>query len=141
MSINRALLTIGAMLLLVGCRDEGSQQPLPEDVLVDISIVVTNIEYLPLQQDGGFVYLDGGRRGILLYRQNASSYLAFERNCTYRPTDSCASVHVHSSRLYMEDTCCGSQFDFTGRPTFGPAPLPLRRYSTTLSGNLLRIVN
>lgn len=141
MTIARCFLLLLWLTCIASCRDQGSQQPLPEDVLVDISLVVTNIEYLPLQQDGGFVYLEGGRRGIILYRQNASNYLAFERNCTYRPADSCAVVQVHSSRLYMEDTCCASQFDFTGRPTSGPAPLPLRRYTTTLSGTLLRIVN
>lgn len=135
------VLAIVAILFFWSCQRDESQETFLNEPLVDITLVVTNIEYLPLQQDGGFIYLQGGRRGIILYRQNSSQYIAFERNCTFRPDDSCALVSVHSSRLFLEDTCCFSNFDFTGRPTSGPSSVFLRRYNTTLNGNLLRITN
>jgi hypothetical protein len=137
---NRALFCL-FLFLFFACRDS-PQQVLPDiEPLVDISIVVTNIQYPDLQVDGGFAYLEGGRRGIIVIRQSAGNYLAFDRICTFRPQDTCERVEVHSSRLFLIDDCCGSQFGFDGRPSSGPAAFPLRRYTTQLSGNLLRITN
>ena len=42
----------------------------------------------------------GGVKGVIVVRQNASTYLAFERNCPYQPYDACALVSLdRNSRL------------------------------------------
>jgi hypothetical protein len=85
----------------------------------------------------GWMYIRSiGVRGVILYRSSTSlQYYAFERNCTFRPYEACATVDVHSSGLYMEDSCCGSIFNFSGDPTSPPAITPLRRYDIVDQGN------
>lgn len=111
------------------------------DVYVSQQLNLTNQQYVALRQDRGFVYLPGGVRGIILVRQSANRYLAFERNCTYQPSDTCGRVQVDASNLFLSDPCCGSKFDFEGAVIAGPAAYPLKQYATSLSGNLLYITN
>ncbi|MCK6616983.1 MAG: hypothetical protein L6Q51_05005 [Cyclobacteriaceae bacterium] len=94
-----------------------------------------------LNTDGNSKYFNGGVRGIIVHRVNASTYRAFERNCSFQPNEACATVGVHVSTLFMEDSCCGSTFNFNGDPTGGPAWRPLRQYQTILSGNELTITD
>ncbi|WP_246010522.1 Rieske (2Fe-2S) protein [Hymenobacter perfusus] len=127
--------------LLAACNSgSGNVQPQIPLAAVNEQLVLTDQQNSNLRFDNGAVYVKGGVRGIIVVRQNASSYLAFERNCPYQPLDTCSRVKVEPFlRLY--DPCCKSQFSFTGQPEAGPATLPLRRYSTALSGNLLTITN
>ena len=126
---------------LLGCTRDLSDDPIPIIPFVDVVINLSLPEYLALQTNGGSKELSaGGVRGIIVYRINASSYIAYERNCSYRPNEACATVNVHSSGLFMIDPCCSSNFSFTdGTPTGGPAWRPLQRYRTQLSGTTLTI--
>ena len=90
--------------------------------------------------DNGAVYVKGGVRGIIVVRQNATSFLAFDRNCSYRPLDTCARVRIDPF-LRLFDPCCQSQFSLQGQVQGGPATRPLRRYTTSLAGNILTITN
>ncbi|MDB5262318.1 MAG: hypothetical protein JWQ14_1599 [Adhaeribacter sp.] len=130
----------GLFLLLLGCEDN-AEAPIIPNVLINEQINLTNIQYNKLRQDNGYVYLNAGARGIILIRENASRYRAIERNCTYHPEDPCGIVTVDASNLFLKDPCCGSQFDFSGQVTGGPASYPLRQYATTLQGNFLYITN
>lgn len=102
-------------------------------------------ENIALKTDGGIRVLsnsEAGFQGVIVYRKNTTTYIAYERNCSYHPNDACATVDVHSSRLYMQDPCCGSTFRLdTGDPTGGPAWRPLRQYETHLSGSDLTITD
>ena len=125
--------------LFTGCKTE--EPDFIPDVFVDIQINLNNIEYLPLQTPGGFITVDGGVRGIIIYRTNTNNYRAFERNCPFKPSEDCSTVSVDGSALFMQCPCCTSQFDFEGSVISGPSPLSLKRYSTNLSGNFLYIRN
>jgi hypothetical protein len=100
-------------------------------------------EYQSLAVVGGYKEINSiGVRGVIVYRLNASTYLAFERNCSFRPNGACATVNVHSSSLYMVDPCCNSSFSFdNGSPTGGMASRPLRQYATELVGSQLTITD
>ncbi|WP_231402804.1 Rieske (2Fe-2S) protein [Hymenobacter guriensis] len=128
--------------LLAACSDSGNDtQPQIPLAVVNEVLPLTNQEYTALRFDGGMVYHNGGVRGLIVVRRSATSYLAFERNCPYRPYDDCARVEIDASRLFLIDKCCNSQFDLQGQIQGGPAPRALRQYSTALSGNLLTITN
>src|SRR5687767_14253710 len=115
------------LVLLISCEPEQVDDPIPFQPYPDINIVLPN--YPALSTNGGFILVsDGGVRGIILYRNNATTYLAFERNCSFRPNDACATVDVHTTTLFMQDACCGSSFNFEGTPTGGPAWRPLQQY-------------
>lgn len=97
-------------------------------------------QYQRLKLDGGYVYIDGGLKGIILYRANENSYLAFERACPHHPDASCAIVQVDGSTLFMIDHCCKSSFNFSdGSPSGGPAERPLLQYRTELNGTTLKV--
>lgn len=128
------------MFLLVSCSDDAPIPDIP-NVPVNEQIPVNSLQFPELRQDGGFVYLNAGYKGILLIRQNSSTYLAFERACPYHATDPCAIVEVDDSNLFITDDCCGSQFNFSGQVTSGPAAYGLKQYATALSGSILYITN
>ncbi|HNP17388.1 MAG TPA: hypothetical protein PKL31_03050 [Fulvivirga sp.] len=131
------------LFISMSCDNTFDEEQIPLSDFQDININLLLPEYRDLNRDGGFVYINKvANRGIILYRENSSSYIAFERNCTFQPNGACATVKVHSPNLYMVDDCCGSTFNFpSGQPTGGPARYELRRYETTLSGNFLTITD
>jgi nitrite reductase/ring-hydroxylating ferredoxin subunit len=129
------------LLILVACTRDLSDDPIPNIPFADVVINLGLPDYFSLQTDGGFKELNtGGVRGIILYRVNSATYFAYERNCSYRPNEACATVNVHNSGLFMTDPCCNSSFNFSdGNPSGGPAWRQLQRYRTQLSGSTLTI--
>lgn len=129
--------------LLTACTRDLSDDPIPIITFADVVINLNLPEYASLRTDGGYKELNaGGVRGIILYRVNSSTYRAFERNCSFRPNEACATVNVHNSGLYMVDPCCNSNFSFeNGLPTGGPAWRPLNKYRTQLNGSTLTITD
>ncbi|SFQ64838.1 hypothetical protein [Hymenobacter arizonensis] len=135
--------------MLPACGDKNNDQPLIPYAPVNLSINITNQQYATLRVDNGAVTLpvrgpagDGGVKGVIVVRQSANTFLAFERNCPYQPYEACALVSLdRNSRLFMRDSCCNSQFDLRGQITGGPTQRPLKQYSTSLQGTLLSITN
>lgn len=130
-------------LLAISCNRDLSDDPIPIVPFADFVVNLIAPEYQSLSVDGGYKEIGSiGVRGVILYRKNATTYLTFERNCSYHPNDACATVNVHASKLYMIDPCCGSNFSFdTGAPTSGVAWRTLRLYHTALSGTTLTITS
>lgn len=108
-------------------------------VFVEIDINLNNTDYFALQRDGGFVYELGGVKGIIVYREDADTYRAFEQNSPVNPSLACAIVQVDDSNLFMIDHCSQATFDFEGNPTNGVSLFPLRQYTTILDQNWLYI--
>ena len=147
-TLRYALLGTLAATQLAACNSGGSVSPVLASVPVNVQIDLQSQQYQALQFNNGVVAIppgsangQGGLKGIYVVRQNASTYLAFERNCPYKPNDACALVMLDRSRLFFRDTCCGSQFNLQGQVTGGPSPYPLRQYSTSVSNGLLSIIN
>lgn len=128
-------------ILLFSCGSDMTDDPIPFLPFSPITLNLNLPEYQGLKTNG-FVYVNGGVRGILVYKAGASAYIAYERNCSYRPNEACATVEMHNSNLYMIDPCCNSSFELsTGDPAGGPAWRPLRRYETLLNGSELTITD
>lgn len=110
--------------------------------LVDIQFNVNNPAYVDIQVPGGWVYISGGSRGIIVYRRTMDEFVALDRHCTYQPENLC-QVHVDDSQVMARDTvCCGSGFlIMDGSVTQGPAAIALKSYNTTFNGSILRIYN
>jgi hypothetical protein len=128
--------------LLFSCDSDLSDDAIPYQPFPSLSIQLTLPSNNALQTVGWMDFDDAGVKGIIVYKLNASTYLAYERNCSYRPNDACATVDVHASNLYMIDSCCGSEFNFsTGAPRSGPAWRNLRQYVTVLTGSTLTVTD
>lgn len=143
MIIVRKIFTIAlcvAILSSLGCSDEFVDSEIPPATFSDIFV---NLDlHQELSFDGGYILLDEGVRGIILYRVNGSTYNAFERNCSYLPYEASSTVEVHSTNFSLHDPSCKSSFSLQdGRPTGGPARLPLRRYTISRNGRSLTITD
>ncbi len=131
------------LALCFACQPNLGDDPIPIVNFPDFVINLTAPEYQPLTINGGYKEINSiGVRGVIVYRVDASTFHAYERNCTFHPNDACATVNVHSSLLYLVDPCCNSTFSFSsGQPTSGVATRPLRQYAADLSGLQLTITS
>lgn len=131
------------ILFFTNCQspDQVNDADYVPNVIVNQQINLNDIRYSSLKVDKGWVYISGGVKGIIVYREAASNYKAFERNCSYKPSSTCSKVKVDGSNFYMTDSCCSSFFDFSGNPTSGPAFRPLKQYLVTQDNYLLNINN
>lgn len=134
------LLVIFTMTLFYACKkDQDNGVPI---VAVDIYLYTTSPSFINLSAVGGWVYITGGVRGILVYRKSISEFMAYDRNCTYNPNDACALISVDASNIIATDTCCHSQFSMVdGSVIQAPAGLPLKTYNTSYDGSVLHIYN
>jgi nitrite reductase/ring-hydroxylating ferredoxin subunit len=141
MYIAKSSLFVFLFLCVLGCDPNQSDDPIPFVPFDDIQIQLSLPQYSSLHSKV-YYELNAGVRGIIVYRKDAASYLAYERNCSFRPNEACATVNVDVSGLFMKDPCCNSSFDFTnGHPTGGPAWSPLRQYKASLNGGILTITD
>lgn len=137
-------------LCLLGwhCKPQQQDDPIPY-VLVDVYVNTNLPGYQTLNIPGGYAYLTGGVRGIVLVRNFGNELRAFDRCCSYKPLDSCSMVTIDSSGLFMSCgkyqpsfvPCCGSNFDFSGLPTKSPAFRSLREYRITNDNGIVHIFN
>ena len=133
---------VALVVILAGCTPDLTDDPIPWQPFDIININLNLPAYIQLKTDGRSMAIDGGIRGIVVYRKDASTYLAYERNCSYQPNSACATVDIDVSTLYMLCSCCSSTFDLaTGLPTSGAAWRPLRQYETSLNGTTLTITD
>ena len=127
------LLVAVSSLLLFRCSNK-KENPVPE-VYVDFHIYLNQPDFNALNSVGGWVYVSGGSRGILVYRLDLSTCVALDRNCTYNSTAANAIVTVDSTGLYARDTSCGSRFVLIdGSVSQGPATIGLRQYKADFDG-------
>lgn len=125
-------------LLLLSCENEVDNFP---QVDVNLNLYINNPEFFNIETPGGWIYLNGGVAGILLYRKNLDEFIAYDRASTYDPIADCA-ITVDSDNIILKDPCSESQFLITdGSVIQGPASQALKRYNTNFYGNNLSIFN
>lgn len=135
-----ACLLLTVSLIFFGCK-KNNDNGVPA-VAVDLYLYTNNPSFANLYSIGGWTYISGGVRGILVYRKSTSEFAAYDRNCTYQSSQPCATIYVDATNIQAVDTCCFSKFSlYDGSPTEGPAGFPLKAYSTTFDGNVLHIYN
>jgi len=131
------ILIISLLLqVFISCDDDDHWMPY---VKVDERLHIhTDLAHLGI---GGSVTVDGGLNGIIIYREANLVFLAFDRTCPYEPLHNCA-VELEDE-LFAVCPCCNSRFVLPseGMPDRGPATLPLKKYRTYVSGELLYITN
>ena len=124
--------------VISGCRSNNDGVPL---VAVDREINITLPSYSSIAVISGWVYINGGSKGIIIYRKASNEFMAYDRHSPYEVDDGC-TVNVDSNNVEIVDPCSGSKFSlFSGTVTKGPATLPLKQYRTSFDGTILRIYN
>ncbi len=133
------LILLEVLITVSSCENDGLYDPVPY-VLVDIPLDLNRQDFAALRRDGGSVEILGGSRGIIVYRENALTYRAFDKHSPI-PTDRLCLVSVHPSGFYMQDSCEGITFDFNGNPLGGASVVPMKQYATRVEGHILYITN
>ncbi len=124
--------------ILLSCENENYNFP---QVDVNLFLYINNPEFFDVENPGGWMYLNGGVGGILLYRKNYEEFIAYDRASTFNPVSKC-QVSVQNDNITMMDPCSDSEFLITdGSVIEGPANQPLKRYNTIYNGNNLSIFN
>lgn len=127
------------MFIISGCKNETNGIPY---FPVNITIYMDNPEWIELNVIGGWEYVSGGSKGIIVFRNGTEEFMAYERHSVYNPEDGC-KIYVDSTGIVAEDAdCSGSRFNlFNGSVIEGPASLPLHAYRTSFSNGVLQIFN
>jgi len=131
---------LGTVLCLCGCKRDEDQIP---NVYVNFYVNTTDPGFIDLNAVGGWVYVTGGSKGIIIYRKSVNEFMAFDRHCPYQPSDACSRCEVDTSNnLFVFDNCCGSKFLITdGSVQQSPAYVPLKAYYTSFDGLTLHVYN
>jgi len=120
-------------IFLTSCGDK-EQHPIP-NVAVSLIINLDLPAYQSLNTVGGWVYVQGGSKGIVVYR-GFDSFTALDRHSTYDAAADCSIVSVDSLNFFvLNDGCSASQYNIMdGVVTKGPAKWGLKPYATSWDG-------
>ena len=152
--MNRILIAfVSCICLFSGCSKSSNGIDPTTDFFpalnVDFYINLSLPSASPLLFPQGWIYQQGGYRGIIVYR-NFDEYLAFDRTCPYKTDSSCSYVSVDSSNTFMRcgqyvknfSKCCDSRFYLlNGTVQQGPAIRPLKQYYVRQEGNSLHVTS
>tara|TARA_B110001452_G_scaffold258073_1_gene252895 strand:- start:884 stop:1321 length:438 start_codon:yes stop_codon:yes gene_type:complete len=113
-------------------------------VYVNQYINISLPTYSNLNSIGGWVYISGGSKGIIIYRQSYDQFSTYDRQCTYNSDQGCGKVTLDSTNTHLECDCDASQYQlFDGLVIQGPANYSLKNYQSSfnVSSNQLHIYN
>jgi hypothetical protein len=80
----RHILLLLVLTSFLSCRKNEDEIP---NVPVNIYVNTTDPNFVALNAVGGWVYITGGNRGIVVYRKSQTEFVALERTCSYKPSD------------------------------------------------------
>lgn len=131
----KILMSTLVILVFFNCKKNNNQDNAPI-VPVDIYINLNLPSNQALNVTGGWVYAQGGLKGVIVYRRGMDEFVAFDRNCTYNSANSCGSASVDSNNVLVNCECDGSVYNiYDGSVNSGPATVPLRQYNATYDGS------
>ena len=127
------------LLSIFSCGDSNNYI---RNVYVDVEIDLSLPEFSNLNTVGNSLFIEGGNKGIIIYRQSNYEYKIYDRNCSYEPNLECSYIDSVNSIIAFCG-CCSSAFllDQNGSAANSPAVLPLKQYNYSLNNTLLHIFN
>jgi nitrite reductase/ring-hydroxylating ferredoxin subunit len=133
--LNSIFLVFLISIVSSGCKKENLNAQLGIPLIdVDQYVLLNNPSNQSLNAVGGWVYLDAGSRGIVIYHRSFDEFVSFDRHCTYQTQESCGKVSVDSSNIFLSCACCDSRFSLIdGSAINGPTINPLLQYQSQLS--------
>lgn len=122
------------LLILFSCRGN-SDNPVP-NVPVNIQINILLPSYADLQTPGGYAYVNGGVKGIIVYRKSLNEFVCLDRMSTAEGGYDCDPLDVDPDNyLFLVDQCSDAVYSLLdGSVTSGSASFPLRSYQYNYDG-------
>ena len=106
-----------------------------------IQIDISQSQFSALATVGGKVALNANAasglpaNGVFIIRSSETLVIVLSRTCTHMG----CQVGAFNSAGIAECPCHGSRYDTSGNVVRGPAPAALKKYSATISGNIITI--
>jgi len=129
---------------LISSCGKNKNHPVPS-ISFDYNINLTLPSYSALIGVGGWCYVNGGSKGIIVYRRGVDDFVAFDRHSPADVDGVCATpLYPDEVNNYLQllDDCNGAIFSlYDGSPISG-SDFGLRQYQTAWNGGeSLRIYN
>ena len=131
------------IVLLLGACKKHREHPVPS-VAFDFQIDMTLPSYSDLNGVGGWCYVNGGIKGIVVYRRSYDQFVAWERMSPEDPKGVCESGLTTNpdNFLQLDDPCSDAQFSMYDGSPIANSDWGLRGYLVEWNGgNILRISN
>jgi nitrite reductase/ring-hydroxylating ferredoxin subunit len=127
--------TILVCLVSFRCKKENINEQLGIPyVNVSQYVFLNDPNFIGLNAVGGFAFLNGGSKGIIIYHRAFDEYVAFDRHCTWQTYNNCIVSPDSSTLVIMNCSCCTSKFSLIdGSVINGPAINPLLQYNAQIS--------
>ncbi|MGB0390710.1 MAG: ubiquinol-cytochrome c reductase iron-sulfur subunit [Salibacteraceae bacterium] len=139
-SILKLSLVLLALPFFSHCSKNNPNTVIP-NVFVDVQININEPSAFDLGPIGGYLYLNGGSNGLIVYRADLNEFKCYDRHSPHNVDDWC-QVSVDSTGFVLQDPCSGSEFSiFDGSILKGPSTIPLKQYPTTFDGTYILISN
>ena len=136
------LLGTFSLVLCLSCKKKKNAEQYIPYVYVDFYISIANPQFVSLNAVGGWVYVTGGSKGIIVYRKSNDEFAAYDRHCPYQPENACSILSVSASGTTATDSCCGSEFLLIDVSVLKqPSSYPMLRYQTLFNGSQLHVFN
>lgn len=131
-----------ALVFFAGCK-KNKNHPIPS-IPFDFQIDLSLPSYQDLNGVGGWAFVNGGIKGIIVYRQSYDVFVAWERQS---PTDENAAcptglIPDTTNFLQLDDPCSDAVFSMYDGSPIANSEWGLRQYRTEWYGsNILRLYN
>ena len=138
----RWILILVTSLSVLSC-GKNNQNPVP-NVPVDVTIDLSFPSYSSLQGVSGYTYVNGGSRGIIVYRKSSDEFVAFDRHSPADIEGTCFEPLYPDANNFLEliDSCNNARFSLYDGSPISNSEYGLRQYATQYNGsNILRIYN
>lgn len=138
----RIILAFFFFFLVLGCK-KNQYSPVPS-IATDITIDINLPSYNALTGVSGWAYVNGGSRGIIVYRRSIDEFIAFDRHSPADPSGSCPRPLTPDvdNFLTLVDSCNNATFSLYDGSPISNSEYGLRLFQTTWSGTgSLRIFN
>lgn len=119
------------LLFINSSCDPLRDHPVPE-VGVSVQINIMLPSYSSLQSVGGYAYVNGGVKGLIVYRKSIAEFVCFDRMSTAEGGMECEPVDVDPDNyLFLNDSCSDAVYSLIdGSLISGNAEYGLRPYRT-----------
>ena len=141
--MNVRLVFLFILFVVLNSCNKNKTNPVPS-IPFDIMINISLPSYNNLNGVGGWCYVNGGSRGIIVYRRAIDEFVAFDRHSPADPDGTCflPLFTDHDNFLQLNDTCNNAKFSLYDGSPIANSTYGLRQYSTSFDGNTqLRIYN
>jgi hypothetical protein len=138
----RIILTFLVFLLLWSCK-KTKYHPVPS-IATDITIDINLPSYIALTGVSGWAYVNGGSRGIIVFRRGTDEFIAFDRHSPADPEGSCEVPLTPDpdNFLTLVDSCNNATFSLYDGAPQSNSEFGLRQFQTSWNGgSSLRIFN